>query len=357
MSADDNTSATDLELALVTGRANPSDLSQRSVSAGGGGRLLARIAHHAANLPIPITLVFLIVLFSVLSPSAFFTLANFQVILGTQAIGALLALAVTTALVANEFDLSVAAVLAFSGVLLGALTVQHHWPLALAIPVVLLAGLFIGAVNAFLVVRIGMGSFITTLATGTFMIGLAAKVTNFTILTGLPPFLTTVTTSTILGIQAVFFFVLGVAVVLWYVLEHAPLGRWAIFVGAGPDVARLNGLPVIGIRSGVLILCAGISALAGILQAGVSGSADPNAGGASLLPAFAAAFLGATTFKRGRFNIWGTFLAVYMVSVGIVGLQITTGATGWIVDVFNGLVLAVAVAVSQLLRKGGGRET
>lgn len=316
-------------------------------------RWFVRVGRAAANWPIPITLVVLVVLFSVLSPTTFFTRANFEVILGTQAIGVLLALAVTAALAANEFDLSIASVLAFSGVLLGALTIQRHWSLGLAILVVLLCGLAIGGINAFLVVRVGMGSFITTLGTGTLLLGLASKVTNFTILTGLPPFMTTITTTTFLGVQTVFFFALGVAIVLWYVLEHTPVGRWTIFVGSGADVARLSGLPVTAIRVGVLILCAGISALAGILQAGLSGSADPNAGGASLLPAFAAAFLGATTFKGGRFNVWGTFLAVYMVSVGIVGLQITTGATGWIVYVFNGGVLVAAVAASRLLGKGG----
>jgi ribose transport system permease protein len=306
-----------------------------------------------ANLPVPIVLVLLIAVFSILSPHTFFTLSNFQVILGTQAIGVLLALAVTVALVASEFDLSIASVLAFSGVALGYLTVEHHWGIGLAIPVVLIVGLLIGAFNAFLVVRVGMGSFITTLGTGTLLLGLAAKLTNDTILTGLPPFLSKITTDTVGGVQVAFFFGLGAAIVLWYLLEHTPVGRWTIFVGSGPDVARLTGLPVTAIRVGVLVLSAGIAALAGILQAGLSASADPNAGGADLLPAFAAAFLGATTFKRGRFNIWGTFLAVYMVDVGIVGLQITTGATGWIVDVFNGGVLVAAVAASRLLTKRG----
>jgi ribose transport system permease protein len=316
-------------------------------------RWQSRVAQRAANLPIPITLVFLIALFSILAPSTFFTTSNFQVILGTQAIGVLLALAVTAALVANEFDLSIASVLAFAGVELGFLTVNHHWPLVAAIPFVLVTSVMIGALNSFLVVKIGMGSFITTLGTGTLFLGLAAKLTNSVILTGLPGFLTTISSSTVAGIQVVFFFALGLTIILWYLLEHTPVGRWTIFVGANADVARLSGLPVTAIRVGVLMLSAGIAGMAGILQAGLSGSADPNAGGAALLPAFAAAFLGATTFKRGRFNVWGTFLAVYMVGVGIIGLQITTGATGWIVDVFNGAVLIVAVGASRLLNRSG----
>jgi ribose transport system permease protein len=310
-----------------------------------------RVASELANLPVPIVLLVLIAVFSILSPHVFFTVSNLQVILGTQAVGVLLALAVTVALAANEFDLSIASVLAFSGVALGWLTVTHHWPVGAAIPVVLAIGLLIGAVNAVLVVKVGMGSFITTLGTGTLLLGLAAKLTNSAILIGLPHFVSTISTDHIAGVQVAFYFGLGMTIVLWYLLEHTPVGRWTIFVGAGPDTARLTGLPVNGLRSSVLILSAGIAALAGILQAGLSASADPNAGASSLLPAFAAAFLGATTFKRGRFNMWGTFLAVYMVSVGITGLQITTGATGWIVDVFNGGVLVAAVAASRVLTR------
>jgi ribose transport system permease protein len=305
-----------------------------------------------SNNVILFVLLFLIALFSVLSPHAFFTVSNFQIILGSQTIVLMLSLAVMVALVSNEFDLSVGSLMAFTGVVLATLTVNHHWALAPAIAVSLGLAVFVGCIHALLVVRIGVSSFIVTLGSGTLLGGLATKVTNSEIITGLPPFISTITTTKIFGFQAILLFAIALVLILWYVLEATPLGRWATFTGAGADVARLGGLPVDRIRAGSLIGSAFISGLVGVLQAGLLGAADPTAGSSYLLPAFAAAFLGATTIKPGRFNVWGTVLAVYMVIVGIVGLQITTGASGWIVDVFNGGVLIVAVTAARLLGRG-----
>ena len=78
-----------------------------------------------------------------------------------------------------------------------------------------------------------------------------------------------------------------------------------------------------------------MSAAAGILYAGVLGSADPYSGLNFLLPAFAAAFLGATTIQPGRFNPWGAVFAVYFLATGITGLSML-GIPLWVTNVFNG---------------------
>lgn len=312
----------------------------------------------AANYSVPLGLLALIVLFSILAPSAFLTLGNFQVMLGSQSVLLMLSLAAMTALAANEFDVSIGPLLSFASVEIWALTHEAHVPLGLAVVIVLLTAMAIGAINGFLAVRLGINSFIATLATGTVLTGIALKLTGETIVAGVPEALSKLTASNLLGIQVVFYYAIALAIVLWYVLEHTPLGRWTLFVGSGPEVARLAGLPVNAIRLGSLIASAAIAGAAGVLQAGLLGSADPNTGMSLLLPAFAAVFLGATTIKRGRVNVWGTTLAVYLVIVGIVGLQITTGASGWIVSVFNGGVLLVALIVSAITsaRAAGSRR-
>ena len=82
---------------------------------------------------------------------------------------------------------------------------------------------------------------------------------------------------------------------------------------------------------------------------GTLDGADPSAGGTYLLPAFAAVFLGATTITPGRFNPWGTFIAVYFLGTGIAGLQLL-GLASWIQPVFYGGALVIAVAFSQVMR-------
>ena len=92
------------------------------------------------------------------------------------------------------------------------------------------------------------------------------------------------------------------------------------------------------------------SALAGTLYAGMTGSADPTSGLNYLLPAFAAVFLGATSVVPGRFNPWGSFIAVYLLVSGITGLTML-GIDTFVQNLFYGGALVLAVAASQLVRK------
>jgi ribose transport system permease protein len=90
-----------------------------------------------------------------------------------------------------------------------------------------------------------------------------------------------------------------------------------------------------------------MGALGGVLYAGTQGAADPSSGASYLLPAFAAVFLGATAINPGRFNPWGTFIAVFFLITGITGLELL-GFTGWVENAFYGASLVLAVALSRL---------
>ncbi len=103
-------------------------------------------------------------------------------------------------------------------------------------------------------------------------------------------------------------------------------------------------------RWGALIASGFVAALAGILYAGTTGAADPISGGAFLLPAFAAAFLGSTTIAPGRFNSWGSFVATYFLVTGITGLTLL-GAQTYVQHLFYGGALVLAVTLSQLARR------
>jgi ribose transport system permease protein len=82
-------------------------------------------------------------------------------------------------------------------------------------------------------------------------------------------------------------------------------------------------------------------------------AADPSNGPSYLIPAFSAAFLGATQFRHGRFNPWGTVVSVLLLGTGSIGLLLA-GAPQWAPQVFQGVVLiaAVSLTVVQGRRKG-----
>jgi ribose transport system permease protein len=100
-------------------------------------------------------------------------------------------------------------------------------------------------------------------------------------------------------------------------------------------------------RSTALIMSALLSSFAGLVLAGQLGAIDPSVGSQYLLQPFAAALLGATTITLGRYNAIGTLVALYLLVVGVTGLQLL-GASSWANDVFNGVALVVAVTVARL---------
>src|SRR6478752_5847253 len=246
----------------------------------------------------------MILLFSTLRPSEFFTASNLQTILASQAVLLILALSLILPSSVGEFDLSIAGVLAISLVIVGWLNVLHHWTIGPTIAVAVLAGALTGVVNALLIVIVGLDSIVVTLGMGTVMGGLALGI-NINTTGGISSSLVTASRHEMFTLPLAFYYGLLLCVVLWYVMRFTPLGRYMLFVGGGREVARLSGIRVTAIRAGALIACSTIAALDGVILAGWLGASDPNVGANYLLPAYAAVFLGATTVTPGRFNPWG----------------------------------------------------
>jgi ribose transport system permease protein len=289
----------------------------------------------------------IVLVFSLLKPDTFPTSANFETIFGTQAVQLVITLGLIVSLTAGEFDLSVASVMGFAATMVAWLNVNHHWGIVLAIIATLAAGLVIGSFNAFLVVRIGVSSLIVTLGVGTLLSGIGFGISNSVTIGGISHHLINAMQDTFLGLPIAFYVGLAICIVLWYVLGYTPLGRHLLFVGEGRNVARLAGLRVNEMRALSLIATSLICTIAGIMQAGVVGAADPGGGPPYLLPAFAGAFLGQTVINPGRFSPWGIFVATYFLVTGITGLQLL-GASGWVQDVFYGGALVIAVTLARL---------
>ena len=296
-------------------------------------------------------LVILVIVFGALEPSTFLTKANVSSILGSQAILLIIALGLTVCLTVNEFDLSIGATAGLGQVVFATLAVKNGVDMPIAFLAAIAVGAIVGLVNSFVVVGLGVSSFITTLGMAALLDGLSIKFTNSATIPGIPQSLVSFTRTEIFGLQAVFWIGLAATLILWYVLRLTPVGQRLYFTGVNRDVARLNGVKVDRMRVGALVTCSVVAATGGVLYSGVYGSADPFSGSDFLLPAFAAAFLGSTSFTPGRFNAWGTFVAIYLVITGTVGLTLVTGQVGWISLAFNGAVLIIAVSLQMILAR------
>jgi ribose transport system permease protein len=302
-------------------------------------------------------LVAFIVIYGFWIPKTFLTVTTLQSIIGNEAVTGVVAIGVVFALSAGAFDLSFANNLGLSGVICAALMFNDHVSAPLAILLTLAFGMAVGAVNAFFVVRVGVSSVIVTLGMSSILAALNSDFTNGgQYITGLPRAFTQLATPKPLGVPILAFYLAIAAILGWYVLEHTPVGRRLYATGAGPDAARLAGVNTGRMTLIALVVSGFMSSAAGILVTAQVASATPNVGPGYLLAVFAAAYLGTTQIKPGRFNIVGTMLAIYLLATGVKGLQLG-GGQAWITDAFNGVALILAVSLAAIAQRGSARGT
>jgi ribose transport system permease protein len=286
-----------------------------------------------------------------LTPDKFLQPITFNTIFGTQSVLVILTLALLLPLSVGDFDLSVANTMGMSATLMVVLNGdKYELPLAVALVAAVGAGLLVGIVNGYLVVRLGVDAIVATLGMGTLLLGLANWVSGSIIQTGIASGLTRAMNDKLIGLPLSFWYGIAIAAVIWYVLTFRPLGRRISFLGQNRDMARLSGVRVDRLRFMSFVGAGFLASLAGIMQAGQLGAYQASSATSFLLPTFAAAFLGTTVVNPGRFNPWGSVIAIYFLITGITGLNLL-GLTGWVQDAFYGAALIIAVTLSTVVRR------
>ncbi|MET0447205.1 MAG: ABC transporter permease [Aeromicrobium sp.] len=294
----------------------------------------------------------LVLLFAIWVPDTFLTSSTVRTIGSSSAVTSIVALALILPLACGLFDLSVAATLGVAAVL--ALQLQADGVgVAPSVLLTLLAGVLIGVVNAVLVVRIGINSFIATLGMSSVLAALSFWISDGTqLVAAVPSSYVDLGQGTFLGMPNPVWYAIAIGVVLLYVTELTTVGRYLYAIGGNTEAARLVGIRVDRVLFGSLVFSAVLAAFAGIVLSAQLGSSSPDVGPPYLLPAFSAVLLGATQIKtNGRVNVVGTLVAVVLLATGIFGLQLA-GAPSFISSLFNGVALIVAVALSLRANRG-----
>jgi len=306
-------------------------------------------------LPLLTILVYAFFSFFPLSSASFPTINNLNVILGSQAVVALIAIAALFPLVCGYFDFSLGANAVMTQVMTAGFMSLFGLPLWLSIIIALALGTLVGVLNGFFVTRLHMSPFVTTLGMSMLLAGLMTWFTGGkTLVSGIDPGLLKFGSMRLLGIPLVFYITLLIALIAWYFFSHTPFGRSLYAIGSNATAAKLVGLPVTKNVWWSFIVAGFIASCAGVLQLARVGSAAASDGGTLLFPALAAVFLGATAIRPGFFNVWGTIIGAIFVSVSVSGLTLS-GASGWASNVFNGLALLIAVALSTYLGRRNKR--
>ena len=280
-----------------------------------------------------------------ITTTTFLSETTLRTIASEQAITAILAMGLTVALAAGVFDLSIGGVMGLSNIIVARLMADAGMDPIFAVLITLAFALVIGLINGLLVTKAKIDPFIATLGMNSILLAAIAIVSQTKNILGVPQGFLDVASGEFLGIPISVFYVLVLALILTYVLQMTPIGRRLYATGGGREVARLAGVPTDRYIIGAFMSSATIAALGGVLIVATVGTGSPAVGQSYLLPAFAAGFLGATQFFPGRFNIWGTVLAVYLLATGVKGL-VLMGSDPWVTDAFNGLALIIAVGLS-----------
>jgi ribose transport system permease protein len=116
-------------------------------------------------------------------------------------------------------------------------------------------------------------------------------------------------------------------------------------IGANPRAAALNGIPVRRYTIAAFVASGLLTAAAGVLLASKLRIGQASVGLEYLLPALVGAFLGSTTIKPGRVNVWGTMVGVAILAVGIAGIQ-QFGGSFWVEPMFNSVTLLISIGIA-----------
>ena len=293
----------------------------------------------------------LAIFFSLLLPDSFPTAINVRSILSDKAIIALLSLGAMLPMMAGRIDLTIGFGIVMWHILAISLQVWYHVPWPLAVLIVLLCGGLAGLVNGLLVEVAQIDAFIATLGTGTILYALALWHTDGRQVMGsLPDGFIDINGLSVAGIPIPAIYVLVLAIALWLITERLPLGRHIYAIGANEKAAALNGIPVRAYVIGVFVGSGLIAGFTGCVLASKLQIGQANVGLDYLLPALVGAFLGTTTIKPGRVNVWGTIVGVLILAVGISGIQQLGGAF-FVEPLFNGTTLVVAIALAGFAQR------
>ncbi len=293
----------------------------------------------------------LFIIFSLWVPDTFLKDSTWKAMIDSQAITAMVAVALVIPVSADAFDLAIGTEVGLGGILCAWFLSSKGLPIPASIALTILAGALIGLGSGLLITKARITTFIATLGVSSLLAAMIICVSGGQQILNLGKSFQSIATGTIGWFTYPVYIMLAIAFVAWYVLERTEIGRHVYATGGNADAAKLAGVNTSRVIIGALVACGAISAAGGVLLASSLGTGDPTTGPAYLLPAFSAVFLGSTQFRGGRFNVAGTVVAVFVLATGVKGLQLA-GAPVWIPEFFNGAALLLAVGLANYERSG-----
>ncbi|WP_394232287.1 ABC transporter permease [Niallia oryzisoli] len=253
------------------------------------------------------------VIFASISSPNFLNLQNLTFLVTQLSIFGIMALAMTYVVLNKEFDLSIGAVMAFSGIFM--VKIMPHTGMILAIVLTLVLGVVIGFITGFLIAYLGLNSFVVTLCAMFFYNGLALSVSDGRPASALDPVLTYISSGTFLGIPNPIIVLIILTAGADYILRKTKFGRNIYAVGGDEQVARLTGISVKFYKIIVFVISSVAASLGGILLTGMLNSASPFVGSDAALTVISAVVIGGTSLAGGEGSIPKTIMGLFILGI------------------------------------------
>jgi ribose/xylose/arabinose/galactoside ABC-type transport system permease subunit len=326
--------------------------SEQQAARGGDARRftswLRRLRQRQSSLSTLIPLVLLWIALTIASPH-FLTFDNAVNVLLNAAPLALIAGGMTLTLIAAEIDLSVGSVVALVGSLAALLSVNYGAPWPLVLLGALAAGGVVGMVNGWFTTRLGMPSFVATLAMLGIARGVALLVTQGQPIYGLPDAIAWLGQGDIWIMPVPILLATLILGALHFALTRTRFGLNVYAVGGNPEAARLSGVDVAGVKMAVLVLSAVLASIGGLILAARLNAGSGTVGADLLLDAIAAVVIGGTSLLGGVGRITGTVLGVLLIASIRNGLVLLNVSAFW-QQVAIGALILLAVSVDYLAK-------
>jgi ribose transport system permease protein len=293
-------------------------------------------------------LLVLVALFWRLSPN-FMVVGNLLNVVLQVSITAILAFGMTYVLLLGEIDLSVGAAVALTGTV-AALGLEHGLWLWVVIPLALLAGLALGAINGMLSSLLSIPSFIVTLATMGIFRGLAYIMSAGVPITVENERFVGLGNGSLLSVPAPIWVLLALLVGNQFILSKTVFGRKIYLAGGNREAALYSGVNVRILKIIIFMLSGLMAGISGVLLTARLYSAQPNAGMGYELDAIAAAALGGTSLNGGYGTVTGTLVGALIIGVINNGMNLLSVPYFYQLIV-KGLVILAAVGIDVQSKK------
>ncbi|KJS50576.1 ABC transporter permease [Desulfosporosinus sp. BICA1-9] len=285
----------------------------------------------------------------------FFTKDNLIAVIFGCSLDAVVAVGMTYIIAAGEFDLSVGSTLALTGVIVAKLVLAGVNPIVAFIVGGVMIGAFIGFINGVIITKVGINSFITTLAMMGIVRGIAFVVTQGYPVSKLPSSFTYVGQSYVGAIPYTFFVMFVIVIVGEYLLRKIKYFRQVYYIGGNITAAKYSGINVDRVKIVMFMIIGILTGIAGTLMTARLGSAMSTAGQGMELRVISAVVIGGAALSGGEGTVFGTFLGVILLAFVTNALILLNVSIYW-QGIISGLVLLVAVGIDIVTKKRKARK-